>query len=167
MSKKDLLLCLKTEPPLVEGMVDPALQVGENGIDLSVRKIERFTGSGMVGFGEDAKTVSPTEEIEFASSVHLAPGTYKITYNEWLNIPKNLIAIARPRTSLLRNGVAVEAGVWDAGYSGRGISILTVYNPAGLELQKNARVTQLVFLHLTQPVDIGYVGKYQNENRSG
>ena len=90
-------------------------------------------------------------------------GAYLITYNEIVHLPKNVIALATPRSSLLRCGVTVHTAVWDAGYSGRSQSLLIVYHPQGFRLQKNSRIVQLVFLELTQETE-GYNGIYQREN---
>jgi dUTP pyrophosphatase len=73
------------------------------------------------------------------------------------------MALARPRSSLLRCGVNIGTAVWDAGYSGRSQSLMLVYNPRGFRIQKNARVAQLIFMPLTTETE-GYSGKYQNEN---
>jgi dUTP pyrophosphatase len=73
------------------------------------------------------------------------------------------MALARPRSSLLRCGVNIGTAVWDAGYSGRSQSLMLVYNPSGFRVQKDARVAQLVFMTLTAETD-SYAGKYQNEN---
>jgi dUTP pyrophosphatase len=95
--------------------------------------------------------------------IDLMPGTYIITYNEIVHLPNNVMALARPRSSLLRCAVPVDTAVWDAGYSGRSQSLMVVYNPQGFRLQKNARVAQLVFLQLTGETE-GYQGVYQGEN---
>jgi dUTP pyrophosphatase len=86
-----------------------------------------------------------------------------ITYNEIVHIPTNLMALARPRSSLLRCGVSIGTAVWDAGYSGRSQSLMQVLNTRGFRVQKNARVAQLVFMTLSAETE-GYAGKYQNEN---
>ncbi|MEZ4496947.1 MAG: deoxyuridine 5'-triphosphate nucleotidohydrolase, partial [Thermomicrobiales bacterium] len=70
-----------------------------------------------------------------------------------------------PRSSIARSGAAIHTAVWDAGYSGRSTSLLHVINPDGLRLQRNARVTQLVFMTLSETTEHGYAGIYQNENR--
>ena len=89
---------------------------------------------------------------------------FKIIFNEIVNIPKNLAAIAKPRSSLLRCGATIETAVWDAGYSGRSESLLVVYNEKGFRVKKNARLLQLLFFRLDGEVKKGYSGIYQNEN---
>jgi len=95
--------------------------------------------------------------------IDLVPGAYSITYNEIIHLPKNVMALATPRSSLLRCGVTVNTAVWDAGYSGRSQSLMVVYNPQGFRLQRNARIVQIVFLQLTKETE-GYQGAYQGEN---
>ena len=95
--------------------------------------------------------------------MELMPGSYMITYNEIVHIPTNLMALARPRSSLLRCGVSIGTAVWDAGYSGRSQSLMIIYNASGFRVQKDARVAQLVFMTLSTETE-GYTGKYQNEN---
>jgi len=95
--------------------------------------------------------------------IDLVSGVYIITYNEIIHLPKNIMALASPRSSLLRCGVTVNTAVWDAGYSGRSQSLMVVYNPQGFRLQRNARIVQIVFLRLTEETE-GYQGAYQGEN---
>ena len=94
----------------------------------------------------------------------LPAGSYLVTFNEIVHLPKNIVALGRPRSSLLRCGVTIHSAVWDAGYSGRSQSLMVVYNPAGLRLQRNARILQLVFFLLDQEVSQGYSGRFQGEN---
>ena len=95
--------------------------------------------------------------------IDLMPSAYVITYNEVVHLPKDIMALGRPRSSLVRSGVTIEMGVWDAGYFGRSQSLMVVYNPQGIRLQRNARILRLVFLQLTQETE-GYQGIYQGEN---
>src|SRR5438034_975829 len=91
-------------------------------------------------------------------------GAYVITYREKVNLPHDLMALARPRSTLLRSGVAIHAAVWDAGYSGRGEGLLSVLNARGWRIQRGARVLQLVFFRLSRPTLEGYKGRYLGEN---
>jgi dUTP pyrophosphatase len=73
------------------------------------------------------------------------------------------MALGRPRSSLLRSGGAIHTAVWDAGYHGRSQALLVVYNPQGFRVQRDARLLQLVFFRLEQPVRAGYQGRYLGE----
>ena len=87
-----------------------------------------------------------------------------MTFNEIVNIPKDVAALARARSTLLRCGASLETALWDPGYRGRSQSLLVVYNPHGLHLKKDARMMQLVFLRLGKEAEKVYSGKYQGEN---
>ena len=165
LSKQDIQRLLQQEPPLVEGYVNLEEQVQPNGIDLTLRNIALLQSSGKIATMDSQRLVSDLAPLVFdgLGFVDLMPSAYIITYNEIVHLPKNIMALATPRSSLLRCGVTINTAVWDAGYSGRSQSLMVVYNPQGFRLQRNARIVQLVFLELTGETE-GYHGAYQGEN---
>jgi dUTP pyrophosphatase len=165
LSQQDIHRLLQQEPPLVESYVSLNEQVQPNGIDLTLREVAMLQSSGRIAVKGSQRLVSNLAPLVFdgLDFVDLMPGAYIITYNEIVHLPKNVMALATPRSSLLRCGVTVNTAVWDAGYSGRSQSLLVVYNPQGFRLQRNARIVQLVFLWLTGETE-GYQGAYQEEN---
>ncbi|MGD0794102.1 MAG: deoxyuridine 5'-triphosphate nucleotidohydrolase [Dehalococcoidales bacterium] len=165
LAARDIRRLLKRKPPLIEGYVNLEEQLQTNGFDLTLRDVAAMQSAGQIMASNSQRTVSELVSLQFdsAGSIELAPGIYMITYNEVVHLPKNLMALGRPRSSLLRCGVAVGTAVWDAGYEGRSQSLLIVHNPLGFRIQKNARVTQLIFLALTGESE-GYKGVYQGEN---
>ena len=74
------------------------------------------------------------------------------------------MALARPRSSLLRSGVAIHTAVWDAGYSGRSQALLTVHHPAGFRIRRDAPGRAVGILPLDADDPQGYTGRYRNEN---
>ena len=165
LSKQDIQRLLRQEPPLIEGYIDLEQQVQANGIDLTLREVALLQSLGKIAVTESQRQVSNLAPLVFdgLDFVDLMPGAYIVTYNEIVHLPKNIMALATPRSSLLRCGVTVNTAVWDAGYSGRSQSLMVVYNPQGFRLQRNARIVQLVFLKLTEETE-GYHGAYQGEN---
>ena len=165
LSKPDIQEMIKAQPPLVEGYLDLNVQLQPNGIDVTIRDIAIPDSPGTIAVDNANRKLSTLNNLEFNSQGYtdLVPGPYLITLNEIVNLPTNVMALARPRSSLLRCGVTIETAVWDAGYSGRSQALLVVHNPSGFRLQKNARVLQLVFLRLTGETE-AYHGKYQREN---
>jgi len=165
LAKSDIHRLLQQKPPLIEGWVDLEQQVQPNGIDLTLREVALLQSPGRIAVADSQRLVSDLAPLVFdgLGFIDLMPGAYIITYNEIVHLPKNVMALATPRSSLLRCGVTVNTAVWDAGYSGRSQSLLVVYNPHGFRLQRNARLAQLVFLRLTQETE-GYRGAYQGEN---
>jgi len=165
LSKPDIQKLLQQEPPLVEDYINLEEQVQPNGIDLTLREVAMLQSSGKIAVKNSQRLVSDVAPLVFdgLGFIDLMPGAYIVTYNEIVHLPKNIMALATPRSSLLRCGVTINTAVWDAGYSGRSQSLMVVYNPQGFRLQRNARVIQLVFLQLTQETE-GYQGAYQGEN---
>ena len=165
LSKLDIRRLILSKPPLIEGYLDLETQLQPNGFDISLRDISALTTQGTIAVENSLRVISEPAPLAFDSSgfIDLKPGSYLITHNEVVHLPTNVMALARPRSSLLRCGVAVHTAVWDAGYSGRSQSLLVVYNELGFRLQKDARVLQMVFLFLSGETE-GYKGRYQGEN---
>ena len=165
LSRQEIKRLMKKKPPLIEGYIDLEEQVQPNGVDLTLREIALLQSSGRITAQNDQRQVSDLLPLVFdgLGYIDLVPGAYIITYNEVVHLPKNIMALGRPRSSLLRCGVTVGTAVWDAGYEGRSQSLLVVYNPLGFRLQKNARVMQLIFMRLSEKTK-GYKGTYQGEN---
>jgi dUTP pyrophosphatase len=165
LSGKDIRRLIQGKPPLVEGWLDLDEQVQANGFDLTLRDVAAITSAGQISVANSARVVSGLSPLAFDASGYIAldPGSYIITYNEIVHLPKDIMALGRPRSSLLRCGVSVGTAVWDAGYEGRSQSLLVVHNPQGFRVQRNARIMQLVFFELTSPSE-GYRGVYQGEN---
>ncbi|NLL89619.1 MAG: deoxyuridine 5'-triphosphate nucleotidohydrolase [Dehalococcoidales bacterium] len=165
LSKNDIKMLLNGNPPLLEGYLNLEEQLQPNGVDFTLRGICSLQSAGRIAVSNKERVVSKQSALTFDEKgfIHLTPGIYGITYNEIVNLPKNVMALATPRSSLLRCGVTVNTAVWDAGYSGRSESLLVVYNPLGFDLQKDARIVQLVFFRMSGDTE-GYNGIYQHEN---
>ena len=165
LSKEDIHKLLQQEPPLVEAYVNLEEQVQPNGIDLTLREVALPQSSGKIAVENSQRLIPDLAPLVFdgLDFIQLMPAAYIITYNEIVHLPKNIMALAFPRSSLLRCGVTVHTAVWDAGYHGRARSLMVVYNPQGVRLQRNARIVQLVFWQLTRETE-GYHGAYQEEN---
>ena len=141
-------------------------QLQPNGIDLTLMEVRGLTSSGYIGKDPQQRLLSDSKIITFDEHgwVKLRQGSYLITFNEICNLPLDLMALGKPRSSLLRSGVTIDTAVWDAGYKGRSQSLLTIFNPNGFEIQQNSRLLQLIFVRLETLTSIGYQGRFLNEN---
>jgi dUTP pyrophosphatase len=168
LSGNEIRRLIRGELPLIEGWLDLNAQVQPNGFDLTLREVAMMASAGSITVDNRQRRVSELTPLAFGErgDIELAAGIYMITYNEVVRLPRNLMALGRPRSSLLRCGVSVGTAVWDAGYTGRSQSLLVVYNPAGFRVERNARITQLVFFELSGEA-AGYNGAYQGENTQG
>jgi len=165
LSGQDIRRLIERDPPLVAGWLDLETQVQANGFDLTLRDVAVPQSAGCITADNAGRVVADLSPLVFdgTGGIDLPAGIYIVSYNEVVHLPKNIMALGRPRSSLLRCGVTVGTAVWDAGYEGRSQSLLVVYNPRGFRVQRNARITQLIFMELTSDSD-GYNGAYQGEN---
>src|SRR2546430_6248460 len=121
LSREELRAALASTPALVED-VDVQLQLQPNGVDLRVERVQRLTSPGLLGAADNVREPAAREDVPTDKDGwwDLHRGAYVITYREKVNLPTDLMALSRPRSSLLRSGVSIHGAVWDAGYSGRG-----------------------------------------------
>lgn len=157
------------DPPLIADYIDLDAQVQPNGFDLTLAEVHRYLGGGTVARDNKDRVLPDLAAIEPAPNgfYGLAPGVYHVVYNEVVNLPVDLMALGRPRSSLNRSGVTIDTAVWDAGYHGRSTSMMSVANPFGFRIEAGARLLQLVFFGLSRPAGVGYRGAYQGENLLG
>lgn len=169
LNRDAIAALLAGDPPLLEECPDLRGQLQPNGIDVTVRSVASFppeAGAGAIGVSDADRALPGSTELDFGRDgwLVLPPGHYLVTFNEVVNLPRWLMALGRPRSSLLRMGVSLHTAVWDAGYRGRSHTLLLVHNAAGFRLQRDARIAQLVFFPLSAPDAAGYDGHYQREN---
>lgn len=154
---------------LIKDYINLDTQLTPNGFDLTVGNIFKFKVAGALDFSNKEREVPQGKEIlpkkrqltDKFGWWSLKKGTYKVRTNESISLPNNLIALAFPRTSLLRMGAFTQHGIWDAGFVGKGEFILVVDNHKGIKLKQNARIAQLIFIKINE-ADKGYQGIYQN-----
>ena len=152
--------------PLITNFIDLEEQLQPNGIDLTLMEVRELTSSGYIGKDSQQRLLSDSKIITFDEHgwVKLCQGSYLITFNEICNLPLDLMALGKPRSSLLRSGVTINTAIWDAGYKGRSQSLLTILNPNGFEIQQDSRLMQLIFVRLEKLGSMGYQGRFLNEN---
>lgn len=153
---------------LIDCFIDLEIQLTPDGFDLTVEKIFSFESKGLLDFSNKERVISKEKELKSTKNKrkeqygwwNLKEGVYKVRTNEIVNLPKNLVGLSFPRSSLLRMGGFVHTGVWDAGFNGKGEFILSIGNN-GLKIKQNARIAQLVFLKMNETKK-GYEGVYKN-----
>jgi dUTP pyrophosphatase len=152
-------------PPFISGHIGDS-QFQPAGVDVTLKKVLRFSSEGRIDFDNSSRKVSDVQEIPFEEGwLHLESGAYKAIFNEYVKIPMDAAAICLPRSSLLRSGVSLECAVWDPGYEGRSEALLVVSNPHGVRFKENAKIGQLVFIKLFENAKEGYEGIYKGENK--
>ena len=142
------------------------------GIDITLKEVYRFKSAGLIDFDNSQRRISEVEPVKFEAAdgvdgerVSLKPGAYKVIFNEYVRIPKNVAGLCLPRSSLLRCGVSLDCAVWDPGYEGRSEALLLVRNEHGITFKRNAKIGQMVFIRLAEDASSLYAGKYKGENK--
>jgi dUTP pyrophosphatase len=162
LGRDSLARLLDGPSPLIDGLRDREAQLQPNGIDLTLEQVWGFTNDGALGGPAPGRRLPEREQLNPSTDgwYRLPPGAYVVSIHEWMRIPTNVMALARPRSSLLRMGAQLHTAVWDAGYVGRPEALLVVHNPFGIELAGDIAICQIVFFTLTERVE-GYRGAYQ------
>ena len=142
------------------------------GIDITLKEVYRFKSAGLIDFDNSQRRISEVEPVKFEAAdgvdgerVSLKPGAYKVIFNEYVRIPKNVAGLCLPRSSLLRCGVSLDCAVWDPGYEGRSEALLLVRNEHGITFKRNAKIGQMVFIRLAEDASSLYAGKYKGETK--
>ncbi|KAJ5469092.1 DeoxyUTP pyrophosphatase [Penicillium sp. IBT 31633x] len=153
---------------IIRNVQKPALQAQPCGIDLTLKRVLRWTSPGIIDLDNTLRQTAATEEIPFPSTEHeattpyldLAQGSYLVEFNETVSVPLDVMGQIFVRSSLFRSGVAIQAGVMDSGYEGAVGALMQVLNPTGLRVYPTARLAQFVFQQMSEKVE-GYNGVYQ------
>lgn len=89
-------------------------QVQQNGIDLTINNIQRM--AGICQLYRDSRKIPELENIEFDANecALLYPGTYDVTFNEYVAIPNGMCAHLIQRSTLNRTGNFITSGLYDA-----------------------------------------------------
>ena len=111
------------------------------------------------------------EKIEIKESYNFKPNeVIFVKLNEKINLPSNIVAHIRPRTSLSRLGIIINFQHINAGYSGTLNIAMYNLSPNTYKIQPGMRIGQIVFEELTDGItdDLIYGNEknpsYQNED---
>jgi len=147
----------------IENFISKNVQVQPNGVDLTIGELYGFIEAGVLDFDNSLRKLPRTERLLPENGRYkLNPGSYLIRYREIVKVPLDHVAIVLPRSSLLRMGATIFTALYDAGYQGRAVGLLAVFNPYGIVLTENARIAQIIFIK-AEKVERGYSGTYQYE----
>ena len=147
------LLRLVKEQNLVAGLSERELTNPEGaGLDLRLGKLFRLEGKGFLGI-EERETPKGVLVAEYdpakRSSVVIKPGEYFLTETvEKFNMPLDLLAIVKPRTTLHRSGILTRVSVVDPGYSGPIHPAIYNAGPSEVQIEMGARYVNAMFFEV-------------------
>lgn len=92
----------------------------------------------------------------------LRPGKFRLASTvEYFRLPDDLIAFLHDKSSLARQGIAVQNTVFEPGWQGHATLEIANHGPRSVELYQGQPIAQVVFQTLDEPTESPYRGKYQ------
>lgn len=133
-----------------------------HGYDLHIGSLFMFKDIGLWTISEECKTVRLSSMLQPVKDHYiLGKGDVcTIRFAEKITIPDNCVGITTQRSTLMRNGLVTNVGIWDAGYSGYGTSLLMCHTNA--RLSRFMGVVQLT-VYDAEKSEETYKGIYQHE----
>lgn len=122
--------------------------------DLTVKAVFRLTGPGSVDFGGSEEVYAPVEtlppnKIDAADAYgwwNLAPGSYRIRFNEAVKLSETQLAFLQPHERLLQAGASHSAFYYSE--SRDTLETTLSVGSGGIRIKENARVSRLLIMEL-------------------
>jgi deoxycytidine triphosphate deaminase len=159
------LLQLVRENNLVENLSKRELESPEGaGFDLRIGELYEIKGEGFLGVEE--RDTPQTELItkfnqDEKMEVSLKPKTYYLMKTiEKVNMPKDVLAIFTPRSTLFRSGVYIFGGQVAPGYCGGLTMGMYNFRDEVFKLELGSRVLHLMFFEVRGESNL-YRGQWQ------
>lgn len=100
-------------------------------------------------------------DIRLKQGLRLLPGGFALgSTRERFEMPLDLVGIVHDKSTLARQGVALQNTVIEPGWSGWLTLEITNHGCAAVELIAGQPIAQVLFHRLDQPTDRPYSGKY-------
>ncbi len=130
------------------------------GYDIRIGKIDR-PGRIFVG---DKPGGNKTWVAGAAQSWLAVPGSFVLLSSlERLRIPNNVLATVHDKSTLARQGIALQNTVLEPGWEGYITLELSNHGPSAVRIRVGQPIAQVVFQFLDFPTDNPYQGKYQDQ----
>ncbi|MBN2015878.1 2'-deoxycytidine 5'-triphosphate deaminase [Candidatus Dojkabacteria bacterium] len=134
-------------------------------IDLRLDKLFRLEGSGFIGIDE-RKTPETIEVASFNEDetqiFKIKPQEYYLTKTvEEVNLPDNIAALFKPRSTLFRSGLILRTGFANPGYSGPLYFGLFNASQCDFQIEMGARYCSVYFMEVKGSIKNTYRGQWQ------
>ncbi len=105
-------------------------------------------------------------DIRAAEDVYLYAGDFRLGSSiEYFNIPDDILAYVKDKSSWARMGVCVQNTVLEPGWKGFLTLEYTNHGRQGIQILSGEPIAQIIFHRLDMPTEQPYKGKYQNQQR--
>lgn len=156
---------------LIKGLSEREINHPEGCVfDLRLDKIYELTGKAFLGI--DERETPDLEEVasykpKQRSSFVFEPGEYYVTKTiESVNLPDNIAAIFKPRSTTFRSGLIVRTGIANPGYQGPLFFGTKNEGKNPVEIELGARYVSVIFLQVKGKPVHSYRGQWQGGRES-
>lgn len=161
----DKLHDLVERDKLVENLSKRELENPEGaGFDLRLGEVFTISGDGFLGIEE--RETAPAESVAVykpkkLSSIEIKPGDfYLVKTLEKVNMPDDLLAIFKPRSTMQRMGLFLRTAQVAPGYKGELTFALKNVGPATVKIELGARIVHIMFTQILGQTNL-YRGQWQ------
>jgi dUTP pyrophosphatase len=165
------LIKLIKKQKLITGLAKRELENPEGCVfDLQLEKVFKLKGKAFLGIDE-RETPETVEVASFnpkkPSKFTFKPGKYYLVKTvEEVNLPDNIAAVFKPRSTTYRSGLILRTGIANPGYHGPLYFGLKNEGDIDFEIEMGARLAQVFFLEVKgKPVN-KYRGQWQGGRAS-
>ncbi|QQG42131.1 MAG: 2'-deoxycytidine 5'-triphosphate deaminase [Candidatus Woesebacteria bacterium] len=139
-------------------------------LDLRIEKVYSLKGKAFLGIDE-RETPNLVEKVSFdpkkKSTFIFKPGKYYLTKTiEEVNLPDNIAAVFKPRTTTFRSGLVVRTGIGNPGYHGPLYFGVINEGPVDVEIEMGARYVSVYFHEIKGNPVHSYRGQWQGGRAS-
>ncbi len=135
-------------------------QMQPNAVDITADRLFKLNNQNVFTFSSEGKTHRNRTEITNPDVWTLEPGVYDVVSDCYVKMTQGIAGYLITRSTLNRNGVFIQSGLYDSGYKGPVQCIL--YNLFGITvLEPGLAVAQFVFVDA--PSGHTYAGGYNTE----
>jgi dCTP deaminase len=105
-------------------------------------------------------------DVRIAETVSLWPGRFLLASTiERFDMPDDVIGIVHDKSTWARRGVALRNTVIEPGWRGWLTLDVTMHGWRFLRIRAGTPIAQILFHRLELPIEQGYQGKYQDQQR--
>ncbi len=147
------------EEKWITGIRDES-QMQPNAIDVTADRVFKLNNHNVFTFNSAGKTHRNRTELVNSDIWELEPGVYDIVSECYVEMPQRAAGYLITRSTLNRNGVFIQSGLYDSGYKGPVQCML--YNLFGMTvLEPGIAVAQFIFVEA--PSGHNYKGGYNTK----
>jgi deoxycytidine triphosphate deaminase len=135
--------------------------VQPSGVDLRVKTVYRLKNGGYLGVKNRQTPNVDVVSDKVGEKITIKPNEFVLVETmEKVNMPKNLLALILPRSSLFRCGVSLHTAVVDPGFVGTLTFGMKNLSEHPFEIEIGSKIGQIVFEEVKGNTKL-YDGKYQ------